>query len=125
MTERHLSKREADDELEWIASDAELDEYLEHIAPFIGWITIYFNSLEDHIADFIRMAVLRDPFQDERLDVFLSGMMFSAKAQALIDLYGQMISSGGVEKTDAELKELQQLLQQFAPRPAPSASPRR
>lgn len=116
MTERSLSKREADDELEWIASDEELDGYLSHIAPFVGWITIYFNSLEDHIADFIRMAVLRDPFEDERLDVFLSGMTFSGKAQALIDLYGQMISSGAVEKTDEHLKELQKLFQECAQR---------
>lgn len=94
----------------------ELEAYLEHIAPYIGWITIYFNSLEDHISDFIRMAVLRDPLQDERLDVFLSGMMFAGKAQALIDLYGQMISSGAVQKTDKELKDLQELLRECARR---------
>lgn len=116
MTELSFTRREADDELEWIASDEELDAYLSHIAPFIGWITIYFNSLEDHISDFIRMAVLRDPFQDERVDVFLSEMMFSAKAQALIDLYGQMISSGAVGKTDEELKEIQRLLRECAQR---------
>lgn len=116
MTERSYSKREADDELEWIASDEELDAYLSHIAPFVGWITIYFNSLEDHIADFIRMAILRDPFQDERLDVFLSGMMFSGKARALIDLYGQMISSGAVDKTDEDLKVIETLLEECAKR---------
>jgi hypothetical protein len=116
MTERSFSKREAEDELEWMASDDELDEYLSHIAPFVGWITIYFNSLEDHIADFIRMAVLRDPFQDERLDVFLSGMMFSGKARALIDLYGHMISSGGVEKTDEDLKAIETMLEKCAKR---------
>lgn len=116
MTERSLSKRQAEYELEWIASDEELDAYLTQIAPYIGWITIYFNSLEDHIADFIRMAVLRDPFQDERLDVFLSGMMFAGKAQALIDLYGQIISSGSVEKTDEELKEVEKLLSECAKR---------
>jgi hypothetical protein len=116
MQDREFSKREAEDELEWIASGEELEAYLEHIAPYIGWITIYFNSLEDHISDFIRMAVLRDPFQDERLDVFLSGMMFAGKAQALIDLYGQMIASAAVQKTDKELKELQKLLQECAQR---------
>jgi hypothetical protein len=116
MQDRDFSKREVEDELGWIASGDELEAYLERIAPYIGWVTIYFNSLEDHISDFIRMAVLRDPFQDERLDVFLSGMMFAGKAQALIDLYGQMISSAAVQKTDKELKELQELLNECARR---------
>ena len=116
MTERSLSRREADDELEWIASDEELDEYLSMIAPYVGWIIVYFNSLEDHIADFIRLAILRDPFQDERLDVFLAGMMFAGKAQALIDLYGQLMSYQSGGKTDAELKELGSLLEECAKR---------
>ena len=116
MTERSFSRREADDELEWIASDEALDTYLSTIAPYVGWIVIYFNSLEDHVADFIRMAILRDPFQDERLDVFLSGMMFAAKAQALVDLYGQLMSYQAGGKTDAELKELERLLQECAKR---------
>ena len=116
MTERSFSRREADDELESIAGDEELDTYLSKIAPHVGWIVIYFNSLEDHVADFIRMAILRDPFQDERLDVFLSGMMFAAKAQALIDLYGQLMSYQAGGKTDAELKALERLLQECAKR---------
>lgn len=80
MTERSLSRRQADDELEWIDTDEELEKYLSSIAPYVGWVIIYFNSLEDHIADFIRMAVLRDWIQDERLDVFLAGMLFCGES---------------------------------------------
>ncbi len=115
MTEHYFSRQEADDELEF-ASDEELDAYLSTIAPYVGWVVIYFNSLEDHIADFIRIAVLRDPFQDERLDVFLSGMMFAGKVQALVDLYGQLISYQPGGPTDTELKELEKLLKECAKR---------
>jgi hypothetical protein len=116
MTERSFSRRQADDELEWIDTDEELEAYLSTIAPYVGWVIIYFNSLEDHIADFIRMAVLRDWIQDERLDVFLAGMLFAGKAQALVDLYGQLISYKDGGKTDEELKELGRLLEECAKR---------
>lgn len=115
MTERTFSRREADDELEF-ASDEELDDYLSTIASCVGWVVIYFNSLEDHVADFIRMAILRDPFEDERLDVFLSGMMFAGKVQALVDLYGQLMSYQAGGPTDAELKEIEKLLKECAKR---------
>jgi hypothetical protein len=36
--------------------------------------------------------MLRDPYQDERLDVFLAEMGYQAKARALIHLYGQTIA---------------------------------
>lgn len=116
MTERAYSRQEADDEFEWITSDEELDTYLSSIAPYVGWIIIYFNSLEDHIADFIRMGIVRDWTQDERVDVFLASMMFAGKAQALIDLYGQLMSYQAGGKTDEELKELAKLLEECAKR---------
>nr|WP_281721474.1 hypothetical protein [Nitrosomonas nitrosa] len=116
MTERSYSRHEVDDQLEWIETDEELDAYLSKIAPYVGWVVIYFNSLEDHIADFLRMAILRDWFQDERLDVFLGSMMFAGKAQALVDLYGQLISYRPGGKTDEELKELSGLLEECAKR---------
>jgi len=116
MTERTLSGRQADDELECVESDEELEAYLETIVPYIGWIIVFFNSLEDSVSDYIREAILRDPIQDERLDVFLSEMMFTGKCRALMHLYGQLIESGSVTYTHDDLNELEKLLIECAKR---------
>jgi hypothetical protein len=108
MSERMLS-RNADYELDYV-SEEELDRYLKEIVPVIGWIVVYFNSLEDHVSDFIREAILRDPSQDERLDVFLSEMMFAGKCRALIHLYGQMIEGRAVKLTHSDLNGLEAML---------------
>lgn len=110
----HLNWREAS-ELEAV-DEIELVEYLYDLAPKIGRIIIYFNSLEDAVTDFIREAILRDPIQDERMDVFLAGMMFSAKVRALLDLYGQMIESGGLTTTHEELSKIDAMLVECANR---------
>lgn len=110
----YLNLRQAD-EMDAI-DDSGLSDYLSNLAPEIGWIIIYFNSLEDEVSGCIREAILRDPLQDERMDVFLAGMQFSAKARALIDLYGQMIESGGLEITHEDLRKVDMLLTECATR---------
>ncbi len=110
MSDRLLSTRQAGDELEPLDSDEELFDYLEELAPHIGWIVIYFNSLEDIVSHCIREALLRDPYQDERMDIFLSGMMFSAKCRSLMHLYGQIIESGSVKFTQDDLARLEATL---------------
>jgi len=114
MSERIFS-RNADYELDYV-SEEELDRYLEEIVPGIGWVVVYFNSLEDHVSDFIREAILRDPLQDERLDVFLAEMMFAGKCRALIHLYGQMIEGKAVQFTHADLNALEAMLFECATR---------
>lgn len=79
---------------ETVDTEKKMSNYLSKIASRIGWIVIHFNSLEDVIAQSLREMMLRDPYQDERLDVFLSEMGYQAKARALIHLYGQTISHG-------------------------------
>ena len=116
MQERSLTTREAEDTLETVDSEDDLRAYLEEIAPFIGWIIIYFNSLEDTIAACLREALLRDPIQDERLDVFLSDMLFAGKCKALMHSYGQMISSCDIKYTHDDLNELEKLLLECAKR---------
>ncbi len=96
--------------------ETELYDYLSNLAPQIGWVIIYFNSLEDEIASYIREAILRDPIQDERMDVFLAGMMFSAKTRALLDLYGQMIESCALAVTREDLARLEEMLIECANR---------
>lgn len=109
-----LTLRQADD-LDTVG-EAELTDYLSDLAPEIGWIIISFNSLEDGVSHFIREAILRDAIQDERMDVFLAGMLFSAKARALLDLYGQMIEVGGLAVTRDELGDVDKLLTECAAR---------
>lgn len=95
MSERTTNSRIEDSEFQYMEDEDELDAYLEELVPYIGWIIVYFNSLEDHITDFIREMILRDPFQDDRLDVFLTNMQFTAKKRALFDLYAQAIKDEG------------------------------
>jgi hypothetical protein len=110
MAERNLTGHEVNYELEYIEDENDFQTYLDNVAPYIGWIVIYFNSLEDHISDFIREAILRDPFHDERLDVFLSEMMFAGKCKALINLYGQIIESENVGYSHNDLNNLELML---------------
>jgi hypothetical protein len=92
---------------ETVGSEEELGIYLSGIAEEIGWIIIYFNSLEDLISSFSREMMLRDPCQDERLDIFLAEMGYAAKARALIHLYGQAVTHGAAGLPANELVELE------------------
>jgi len=58
MSELRLSTRQAEGELETLDSDEELLDYLDELAPHIGWIVIYFNSLEDTVSQCIREVIL-------------------------------------------------------------------
>nr|WP_288357863.1 hypothetical protein [uncultured Pseudomonas sp.] len=110
MSEIHFTQREAEEQFESTDSDDELRSYLEELAPQIGWIVIFFNSLEDGIAQCIRDVMLHDPYQDERMDVFLSEMMFTAKCRSLMHLYGQIIESAEVKLMHTDLNKLEKML---------------
>lgn len=90
-----------------IVDDDELNIYLGGIAEEIGWVIISFNSLEDSISTFLREMMLRDPYQDERLDVFLAEMGYMAKARALMHLYGQAVAHGAAHLPEGEVVELE------------------
>jgi hypothetical protein len=96
-----------DNRTEAVTSGKELDGYLSGIAEEIGWIVICFNSLEDSIGSFLREMMLRDPDQDERLDVFLAEMGYAAKARTLVHLYGQAIAHGAARLPEGEVVELE------------------
>lgn len=99
---------------ETVDTDKELSDYLSKIAEDIGWIVIYFNSLEDVIGQFLREMMLRDAYQDERLDVFLAEMGYQAKARALIHLYGQAVVYGVSRLPEGVLIALEKALTQAA-----------
>lgn len=114
MREQLRGSRQAED-FDYVEDD-ELPGYLEELAPSIGWVIIYFNSLEDSVAYCLRDLMLRDPFQDERLDVFLCEMLFAAKSRALIHLYGQIAENWGINTTHTQVAELEALLLECAKR---------
>lgn len=116
MSEQRLSQSEAEEKFEDIDSDEEQLSYLEELAPQIGWVVIYFNSLEDLVSQFIREAMLHDPYQDERMDIFLSEMLFAAKCRSLMHLYGHMIESAAVKVTQTDLNRLEEMLLECAKR---------
>jgi hypothetical protein len=116
MTNHQFTTREAEEEFESLESDEELFKYLDELASHIGWVMIYFNSLEDIVSQCIREAMLHDPFQDERIDVFLSEMLYASKCRSLLQLYGQLIESADVEYTQQDLNELEKLLIECASR---------
>jgi hypothetical protein len=94
-------------EPEYVSSEKDLDKYLGGIAEEIGWIIICFNSLEDTIGGYLREMMLRDPCQDERLDVFLVEMGYASKARALIHLYGQAVRYGVAQLPEGEIVEME------------------
>lgn len=108
MREHHRTTREAE-EFEYVEEE-ELADYLADLAPQIGWVVIFFNSLEDTVATCLRELMLREPDQDERLDVFLAEMLFAAKSRALVHLYGQTIVNCGLKITPPELTAIEGLL---------------
>ncbi|MCP3675672.1 MAG: hypothetical protein GY829_14540 [Gammaproteobacteria bacterium] len=110
MTELNLSKRDAEENLEYLENEDDLDTMLDGMASQIGWIIIHYNSLETNIAFCISDMVSGDPFQDERITVFLAEMQYSGICRALINLYGQSISYGDIETNQEELKELEKNL---------------
>jgi hypothetical protein len=99
---------------ETVENDKELSNYLSKIAEDIGWIVIYFNSLEDVIAQSLREMMLRDPYQDERLDVFLAELGYQAKARVLIHLYGQAVTYDTSRLPAGELIALEKALTRAA-----------
>ena len=54
MSDHQITSREVEEEFESVDSDEELLAYLEELAPHIGWVVIYFNSLEDTVSQCIR-----------------------------------------------------------------------
>ncbi len=104
---KEILQSDYDGHPEYISSEKDLEKYLSGIAEEIGWIVICFNSLEDAIGRFLREMMLRDPYQDERLDVFLAEMGYASKARALVHLYGQAIEHGAALLPEGEVVELE------------------
>jgi hypothetical protein len=109
MSEITLGRRQAQDDLEYL-DEEELSEALEEMSRYIGWVVIYFNSLEGIVSFAITELVSHDAIQDDRMSVFLAEMQYSGKCRALINLYGQIIEYCDVKSTVEDLTGLENLL---------------
>ncbi len=109
MREITLERRQAQGDLECL-DEEELENVLEEMSRYIGWVVIYFNSLEGIISFAIAEIVTDDAIQDDRMSVFLAEMQYSGKCRALINLYGQMIEYAEGKYTVEDLTELENLL---------------
>lgn len=110
MNEITLGRRQAQDDLECLDDEEELREALEEMSRYIGWVVIYFNSLEGIVSFAIAELISHDAIQDDRMSVFLAEMQYSGKCRALINLYGQIIGYGDVKYTVKDLTEIENLL---------------
>jgi len=107
IDELNYNKCQEDFGLELLEDENDLEDILNEMSSYIGWIIIHFNSLENSIAYCVADMITHDPYQDERVDVFLSEMQYSGKSRALINLYGQVIESLALTTSKANLTELE------------------
>lgn len=76
---------------------------LNIFAAYIGWVIIYFNSLEDSITDEIKEQLSDRPTTDRLIFVLISKMGYSEKVDALSKILGMTISWLW-EKQDAKVQ---------------------
>ena len=107
MNELNYNQSQEDFGLECLENEDELERILEEMSSYIGWIVIHFNSLENSIAFCVTEMITHDAYQDERVDVFLSEMQYSGKTRALVNLYGQVITTLGLTISKKNLIELE------------------
>ena len=110
MDELNYNKCQEDFGLEYLEDEDKLQSILDEMSSYIGWIVIHFNSLENIIASCVTDMITHDPYQDERVDVFLSEMQYSGKTRALINLYGQAITSCALTINKEQLTALEKTL---------------
>ena len=112
MSEIKIHRNDGRPDVDFLDYD-DLEAVLEEIEPYVGRVIIEFNSLDDSLEYCIHELVCNS-LSDDRIYVFLAEMMFSAKAKALVNLYGQMIEYCVVDYPKEELNKLQNRLEEAA-----------
>ncbi|WP_130538072.1 hypothetical protein [Thiomicrorhabdus indica] len=115
MNEIVCDRLKASENFEFL-EEGELREYLEEVSSHIGWIIIFFNSLENIVSFAIADLMTHDPYQDDRIQVFLAEMQYSQKCRTLINLYGQALECCSGVPLREELIENEKLLFECAKR---------
>jgi hypothetical protein len=102
--------------IEFYDSEEELTSALEKVSSAIGWIVIEFNSLEDSIGFCIKEIVSTSEARDSFVYALIANMGFTAKANALVNLYGEMLERCDLHDLREPLKELDTKLKEAARR---------
>ena len=101
MAERVFHRREVPIDLEYLEDEAELEKVLAHSAQFIGRIIIEFNALEASVEFCVKEILSHSETGDDLVYVFLAEMGYAAKANALVNLYGQLVEGFGASELEA------------------------
>ncbi len=104
------------DGIEFYDSEEELTAALEKVSSAIGWIVIEFNSLEDSVGFRIKEIVSTSEGRDSFVYALIANMGFTAKANALVNLYGEMLERCDLQDLCEPLKALDTRLREAARR---------
>jgi hypothetical protein len=93
--------------------DTKIDEKLNELASYIGWIIMEFNSLDTSVSWFIKEILSHSEGKDELIYLFLCEMNYSQRVNLLIRIYGQLVYNDdrfetlrtNLEKIEQDLKE--------------------
>lgn len=116
MAERWEYPHNLPERFDFYDSEEELTAALEKISSSIGWIVIEFNSLEDSVGFCIKELVSNSEGGDSLVYTLIANMGFTAKANALMNLYGETIERCGFRDLRESLKALDTQLQEAARR---------
>ncbi len=116
MAERWEYPHNLRDEIEFYDSEEELTTALEKVSSAIGWIVIEFNSLEDSVGFCIKEIVSSSEAADSLVYALIANMRFTAKANALVNLYGELLERCDLHDLREPLKALDVRLKEAARR---------
>ena len=104
------------DGIEFYDSEEELEAVLDKTSSAIGWIIIEFNSLEDSVGFAIKEIVSTSEGRDAFVYALIANMGFAAKANALMNLYSEVVERCDLFDLREPLKALDTRLQEAARR---------
>ncbi len=102
--------------IEFYDSEEELGAVLDRLSSAIGWIIIEFNSLEDSVGFAMKEIVSTIEGRDAFVYALIANMGFTAKANALMNLYGEVVERCDLPELRAPMKALDTQLQEAARR---------
>jgi hypothetical protein len=103
-------------DIEFYDDEEELQEVLEAISSAIGWIIIEFNSLEGLVGYCIKEQISNANYSDEFVYLMLANVGYSAKYEALMNIYSRIVDWSGFEELRDRLKGLDETLREASRR---------
>ena len=103
-------------DIEFYDNDEELQEVLNGISSAIGWIVIEFNSLEGLVGYCIKEQISNANYSDEFVYLMLANLGYSAKYEALMNIYSRIVDWSGFEEFQLRLTRLDETLREASRR---------